>query len=187
MRISRANRRWAGFIRTSEIRPATGRGVSMAGDRNMWNFTASIRLPWGGLLRAGRELLEAAEPVQSARVDGFPRPRHDGGKVGQIVQSIEARREDLAANVEVPHISAGVVPAGDIRALGVQRPGILAELVTLDVYFPLAGEQRAVPRIAGGQDAIEEVDPLGDELQHLRGNADSHDISRRGRRKMGHG
>src|SRR6185503_3886834 len=72
-----------------------------------------------------------------------------------------------------------MAPAGRALALGIGRTRVLRVPGVLDGNGAAPGEQLAVPRVPGGQDTVEHVDPPGDALDEVVRHADPHQVSGR--------
>ena len=79
---------------------------------------------------------------------------------------------------QVPEVGPAVPLADRTRAVRVKRAGVGSILGVADIDTSLAGKQRPVAGIAGGQDAIHHIDAQGHVLGELVGHSDAHDVAR---------
>src|SRR5574341_502372 len=87
--------------------------------------------------------------------DGSPGLAHQLRIVMHIVDRVQAQTEDLVGHVQVAEVRPGEVLAGVTGADRVHGTLIPGGGGTLDVEAARAGEQASVPRVAGGEDAVE--------------------------------
>src|SRR5882762_7916358 len=82
-------------------------------------------------------------------------------------------RSPRAASASAPGSSAGIAGA----AL-VERAGVVAVARVADLEVAVAREEPAVPGIACGQHAVEEIDARRDRLDQVFGRAHAHQVAR---------
>jgi hypothetical protein len=73
------------------------------------------------------------------------------------MQRVKGRRPDFTSQKKMTKIGARTRATGVTPALGVERASVFRIARVLDVEAAAGGEQLAVPRVAGGQDAVEQV------------------------------
>ena len=100
----------------------------------------------------------------------------------EVVDGVQLGAEDFVAFVEMVEVGAAVVAAGVAVAGGVEWAGVGFVAGVADAEQALAGEQMAVARVAGGHDAVEQVDSFGHGLDDVLRSADSHQVARAVRR-----
>src|SRR6476469_241987 len=132
-----------------------------------WTWLAGI-----GLEECLPELLEGPEH------NSLSNPPHGVKVKVQVVQRVKGSRVHLAGDEKIAQIGPGVPPAGRAPAVRVDRPVVLGVPGVLDGDGPLSGEELAVPGVAGGQDAVEQVDAPGDTLHQVVGHAGAHQVAR---------
>src|SRR5262245_25552695 len=76
----------------------------------------------------------------------------------QVMQRVKGRRVDFTRLEQMAQIGPRTGAAGVAGAGRIERAIVLRVLCILDVDAAGAGEQLAVPGVAGRQDAIKEVD-----------------------------
>src|SRR5690606_4214895 len=75
-------------------------------------------------------------------------------------------------------VGAGEVATGVAIAARIERlERALVDLVA-DLHDAAGHEEARVPRVAGGDDAVEEIDALEDEVDEIARSADPHEIAR---------
>ncbi len=134
------------------------------------------RLCIGGLEWGGWSGLRSQLPSHSL---------HDGEVVGEVVDGVEGGGEGFAGLHEVAQVGARVATADHTLAGGIGRALILGILFALDVEAAFAGEEQAVARGAGGQDAIHHVDTHASVLLDFVGVSHTHDVAGLVRREQG--
>src|SRR5215218_4752666 len=87
-----------------------------------------------------------------------PNPPHGVKVKVEVMQRVKGRRRNLAGEEKMAEIGAGKCATGVARTVLIDRPLVVAIAGILDVDAAAGREQLAVPRIAGGQDAVEHVD-----------------------------
>src|SRR6266852_9802363 len=85
----------------------------------------------------------------------------------QVVQRGELRAQHLPRQHEVPERAPAEVRAGVARAAVLYRTRVPGVRRVADHELALSGEERPVPGVAGGQDAIEEVISYGREAKQI--------------------
>src|SRR6267142_1385709 len=97
---------------------------------------------------------------------------------GHVVQGQHSVREDLPREVEMPEIGAREARARLATTFGIEGALRARVLRVPDVHGPFARERHPVPRVPGGQDAVEEIDAAGDAVQEIAWGAHAHEIPR---------
>jgi hypothetical protein len=84
---------------------------------------------------------------------------------------------------QVPQIRARPARAHRAGAVRIERNALVAVPRVAQVEPPARGEHRSVSPVAGRHDAVEEVDATRDRGDQVLGQAESHQVARRGGRK----
>src|SRR6476659_9154902 len=148
--------------------PIMGKGVGREKTQILSSFGGFPRPHGGEFLPPGDQL---------AALDRAPQCAHQLQVVMQVVDRVQARAEDLVGAVEMVQVAPGEVAAGVALSVGVQGLRILAMAGVLDLDVAPAGEEPAVPRVAGGQHAIEHVDAAAHGLHQVLGRAHAHEVA----------
>src|SRR5581483_7353297 len=82
------------------------------------------------------------------RLDRVAHPLHQLLVIAEVVDRVQARREDLAAAIQMMQIGPRIIPARIARAFGIERRRIIAMLRVADAYHAFAREQMPVARVA---------------------------------------
>src|SRR5436309_2198909 len=94
------------------------------------------------------------------------------------MQRVKGGGAHFACQKEVPQIRPRTGRARVAVTRGIGRPVVLRVPGVLDVDANVAREQLAVSRVARRQDAIEEIDAVGDRVDEVRRRAGAHQVSR---------
>ena len=108
----------------------------------------------------------------------MPHALHDAEVIGEVVDGVEGGGEGFAGLHEVAEVGSRVALADHALAGGVGLSLIFSVLFAFDVEAAFAGEEQAVARGAGGQDAVHHVDAHARVLLDLVGVADTHNVAR---------
>src|SRR5262245_40555118 len=129
-----ARRGTRGTLRDGDRRGRGGRPPRRGG-----RLPSSLPILHGGGRERGGE--GAHPPLPDRLANGL----HEPEIVGEVVDRIEAAREDLPGEVQVAQVRARVAAAGLAAAALVEGAGIAPVLLSLDVDPPRRGEEGAVP------------------------------------------
>src|SRR6266540_5055333 len=91
---------------------------------------------------------------------------------------IEPRTENFVDALQMMQVRAAQVASVVAGAGRVERSRVGAMAGVADLDVPVACEQPAVARIAGGQHAVEYVDTVADSLDDVLRRADAHEVTR---------
>ncbi len=96
---------------------------------------------------------------------------------------VEAEAEQLLGGEQVPEVGAGESAAGIAGTLLIGRARVARVAGGLDLQAAAAGEEKPVARHAGGQDAVEEIDPRHRAAEQIFRRAHAHEVARLRRRQ----
>src|SRR6476659_10165216 len=106
---------------------------------------------------AGEGLMKLlAEPFKRAEHNSLPNPPHRVKVKEEVVDRVERRTGHFARHIEVAEVGTAVPPAGIAATLGIRWTRVLGVTSVLDDNHALAGQELAVPGVAGGQDTVEQ-------------------------------
>src|SRR5438034_10657772 len=97
-------------------------------------------------------------PCEPALADDRLHLVREPNQVPHIVQRQEPQPQQLLRDEQVPEVAAREGGAGLAVARLVQRPRILAVLGVANVHRAVGREGGAVAAVAGGRDAVEQID-----------------------------
>src|SRR6185295_15896854 len=99
------------------------------------------------------------ETVKPPERYSVPNPLQSVKVKVEVMQRVKGGRVDLVRHVQMPQVRARTGRAGVAAARRVERPIVLGITGISDVDASLAGKQLAVAGIAGGEHAVEQIDP----------------------------
>ena len=124
--------------------------------------------------------------LESALLDGQTRRGDQFERVVQVVDREQVVGEQFASDVEMTKVGAGMRAAGGAAALGVERAGVVCEPGPLEVIVAVGGEDLPVAGKPGRPDAVEQIGPKCDGVEHTRWVAQTHDVAHFVTGELGH-